>query len=268
MEVKLRGFFEDNYQRLREEGGHALSESAKEEAWEQVLWYWRKLHGLANKVTDTEVRLSLPNQKTPAGLPFSIDGIVDIIREDGTAKMYDIKTHDLDAVNGNIELYEEQLNVYAHIWQELRGNPLDIAAVISTAFPKEMKQAIRSGDAAKVKKEFDKWEPIVPIEIKSEKVAETIKAFGTVIDAIEEGHFSCPPATKLKEKFPGTNKTFAYKVCLNCDGRYCCESYRTFASAHVSGKARELVKYFQKDFEKEQQEDWLESNTSPVEEAI
>jgi hypothetical protein len=268
METKLRDFFEANCQRLREEGGHALSEYAKEEAWEQVLWYWRRLQGLAKKVTETEVRLSLPSLKTPAGRPFSIDGIVDIIREDGTAKMYDIKTHDLDSVNGNKELYEEQLNVYAHIWQGVRGNPLETAAVISTAFPKEMKQAIRARDEAKLKKEFEKWDPIVPIEIKKEKVAETIKAFGTVVDAIEDGQFVCPAPAKLKDIFPGTTKTFAYKVCLNCDGRYCCEAYRTYVSTQVSGRARELVKYFQKDFEKEQQEDWLESNTSSAEEAL
>ena len=30
--------------------------------------------------------------------------------------MYDIKTHDADFVNAN-EDYEDQLNVYTHIWQ-------------------------------------------------------------------------------------------------------------------------------------------------------
>lgn len=254
-----------NYQRLRDEGGHALTDYAKNEALEQVLWYWRRLRGLAEKVTDTEVRLSLPNQKTPAGRPFSIDGVVDIVREETSTKMYDVKTHNLEYIQANKELYEEQLNIYAHIWRELRKNDLESTAVISSDLPEGLKRALRAGDLAKVKEAAEAWDPVVPIDIKKEKVDATIKAFGEVVDAIEDGKFSCPSAAKLKDKFPGTSKTFAYKVCLNCDGRYCCNAYRQYAVAQVHGKSRDLVKYFEKDIEKEQQEDWLESNTATEE---
>lgn len=266
MEDKLKELFESNYQRLRDEGGHALTDYAKSEAFEQVLWYWRRLRDLAEKVTDTEVRLSLPNQTTPGGRPFSIDGIVDIVREDATTKMYDVKTHDLAYIQANKELYEEQLNIYAHIWQELRKNDLDTTAVISSDLPDNLKKAIRSRDVEKIKKEAAAWDPVVPIELKKDKVAATIKAFGEVVDAIEDGEFSCPRPEVLKSKFPGTSKTFAHKICLNCDGRYACNAYRQYATAQVHGKARDLVKYFEQDIEKEQQEDWFESNTANKEE--
>ena len=261
MEDKLKDFFEANYQRLREEGGHALPEYAKEEAWRHVLWYWRRLRELAENVTETEVRLSLPNKKPPAGRPFSIDGVVDIVREGETAKMYDVKTHDLGYIQGNKELYEEQLNIYAYIWSELRKNNLEGAAVISTALPEGLKRAIRSNNDAQIKKEVAAWDPIVPIDIKKDKVEATIKAFGEVVDAIEDGEFTCASFDKLKQKFPGTAKAFAIKVCLNCDARYCCDSYRAYASVQAHGKAKDLLKYFQHDFDKEEQEDWIEANT-------
>lgn len=39
--------------------------------------YWRKLHEIARRVTDTEVRLALPQQRTPQGHTFSIEGVID-----------------------------------------------------------------------------------------------------------------------------------------------------------------------------------------------
>jgi len=62
IEKRLRGMFERNYQRLRLESGHALTPEIKEAALQQVLYYWKKLRDLANTITDTEVRLHLPNQ--------------------------------------------------------------------------------------------------------------------------------------------------------------------------------------------------------------
>jgi len=73
-----------------------------------------------------------------------IEGVVDIVREEGRTTMYDIKTHDLDTIHGNLELYEQQLNVYAHIWRHLRGQELDETAIISTSFPSAVKEALNS----------------------------------------------------------------------------------------------------------------------------
>ena len=69
----LRDAFEANYARLRYETGHALSLELKEAAWQQIHLYWQRLHDLARRVTETEVRLVLPNQKTPNGRTFGIE---------------------------------------------------------------------------------------------------------------------------------------------------------------------------------------------------
>jgi hypothetical protein len=120
----LREAFEDNYERLRVENGRGLSADGKEFAWNQVLLYWKKLREIAKSITDTEVHLTLPNQETPKGRHYAIEGVVDIVREEGYTVMYDIKSHAADYVRQNKELYERQLNVYAHIWRMLRGEDL------------------------------------------------------------------------------------------------------------------------------------------------
>lgn len=262
IEEKIRELFEQNYQFLRLEGGHALTEDVKEKALNQVIFYWRKSKDVAQKVTDSEVRLSLPNQVTPKERVFSIEGVVDIVQEGDETKMYDIKTHDLDYIRGNKELYEEQLNVYAHIWQELRKNKLDLSAIISTAFPKDISLALQNNDATDLSKAMDKWDPIVPVEIRSDNLQKTIVSFGEVVDRIEDGVFDCLPIEHLSEKVPGTKQTFATKVCSNCDGRFSCLTYREYARKATKGKAREFVKYFASSLDRDEQEDWLSGNSN------
>ena len=96
IETKIREFFDRNLAELQAEGGHALAPEVRRVALEQVRLYWRKLRGIAEKVTDTEVKLNLPGQKTPHGRTFGIEGIVDIVREEDRTVLYDIKTHDAD----------------------------------------------------------------------------------------------------------------------------------------------------------------------------
>jgi len=72
-EETLKAMFDENFERLRAEGGHSLSPDVKDAAWQQVRMYWQKLRNIAEKVTDTEVRLNLPNQTTPKARGFCIE---------------------------------------------------------------------------------------------------------------------------------------------------------------------------------------------------
>ena len=104
MEDFLREVFEENFEHLRLESGHSITPYGKEVAFNQVLIYWRKMRGVAENVTDTEVRLSLPQQETPRGREYTIEGVVDIVREQDRTMMYDIKTHEADYVRANLEM--------------------------------------------------------------------------------------------------------------------------------------------------------------------
>lgn len=243
-EQRLDEFFEENYAALILEGGHSLSPEVKETARQQVLMYWRRLRDIAERITDTEVRLSLPQQQSPDGRTFAIEGIVDIVREDERVVMYDIKTHDTEAIQANIKDYERQLNVYAHIWQNLRGQRLDETAVICTQLPEALKQAVGTGDERRVQHELARWEPVIPITVDPEHVAETVREFGETVDKIEEGAFAPRDLATLQTRQPGTHGSFATNVCRNCDARFSCDSYRAYAHAASRGAEVRFRQYF------------------------
>jgi hypothetical protein len=221
--------FEVNYESLKLEGGHSISRDFKELAFQQVLLYWQKLRDVAENVTDTEVKLTLPNQKTPKQRDYTVEGVVDIIREHDRTVMYDIKTHDAEYIRRNTEDYSKQLNVYAYIWQVLRHQQLDEASIISTAVPDSLRQAISGGDESKIAAEMDAWAPVIEVPFDASKVTQAIQEFGEVVDSIEDKRFAPATVSKLRDK-QGTRSAFATRVCRNCDARFSCDSYRDYAT--------------------------------------
>jgi hypothetical protein len=223
-------FFDTNADELEAEGTYALSPWIRSLARAQVQLYWKRLRRVAEQVTDTEVRLQLPAQRTPEGREFAIEGIVDIVREeDGTTTMYDIKTHDADYVRNNREQYEKQLNVYAHIWTKLRHERLDGTAVICTTLPDEVEDAYSRQDEVALKKALDDWDPVIPIDYDAERVERTVNEFAKAVDNIESHEFAPHATSFLRKLLPGTRRPFAVYVCVNCDARYSCRSYQRYA---------------------------------------
>ncbi|MEK4086089.1 PD-(D/E)XK nuclease family protein [Psychrobacillus sp. FSL K6-1415] len=224
--------FEENYELLRLEGGHSLSPHVKKLALEQVKHYWKKLRNLAENVSDTEVRLTLPQQKTPSGKSYTIQGVVDVVKEDDKVIMYDIKTHDVDLVRCNIKDYEGQLNVYAHIWQTVRGQQLDGTSIIAIGETNDLKRAKHRASLNNseqiLEDAISEWNPEVPIVIERERVDSYLESFGEVVDRIEAFEFSPPSVEKLNSKVQD-NKTFAVHVCRNCDVRFSCEPFKEYA---------------------------------------
>lgn len=257
IEIHIRSFFDENFEALRLEAGHSLSPEVKETALQQVMLYWRRLNDIASKVTDTEVRLHLPGQTSPGGRKFGIEGVVDIVRENDRTVMYDIKTHNAETIQGNIESYEKQLNVYAYIWQQLQGQPLDNTAVISTSYPDIIREALTSGDTARLEYELPRWNPLIEIPFSPTSVDETIQDFGLIVDAIEDGKFAAPPISKLFSKAPGSRMNFAVSVCRNCDARFSCEAYRAFALGSQSTSEQYIRAYFSDIGTETQRDDWV-----------
>ena len=265
---KIREYFEENYELMRLEGGHAITEDIKQLALTQVLYYFTKLRDVATKVTDTEVKLTLPDQRTPQGRNFTIEGVVDIVRDDDETWMYDIKTHDIAYIESNKELYGKQLNVYAHIWQELRGQQLNKTAVISTAYPEGLRQAHLLNDQFRIQYELSKWKPLVELEFDQEKVKDVIHDFAEVVDCIEDKKFHPTPVEILQEKMEGTNALFATRVCRNCDARFSCSSYREYAIGKGKGERGNFKKYFDDFGSDTDKEEWVNANLQNTQESI
>ena len=90
-------YFEDTYEALQAESGYGLGPDALDDARRQVTLYWHKLREkVANRVTETEVPLTLMNQITPNEVKYSIHGVVDVVEEHDQITLYDIKSHNVD----------------------------------------------------------------------------------------------------------------------------------------------------------------------------
>ena len=257
VETRLREFFDENYEVLRFEGGHRLAPDVIEGAFQQVLAYWRKLRDVAERVTDTEVKLTLPNQVTPAGRKFGIEGVVDIVREEGHTILYDLKTHEADYVRQNLDAYAPQLNVYAHIWQVLRGQNLNETAIISTVLPEPLREAMNRGDQARLDALMARWEPLIPIPFDNSNVAETVALFGAVVDKIESHEFAPPPVEVLGSSLSGQSARFVTNVCRNCDARYSCDSYREYVLQAGLAASRTFRAYYSANTTDVERDDWL-----------
>ena len=257
---KIREFFDENYELMRLEGGHAITEDVKELALTQVLYYFTKMREVANKVTDTEVKLTLPDQTSPKGRSFTIEGVVDIVRDDNETWMYDIKTHDTEYINSNKELYARQLNVYAHIWQQLRGNALDKTAIISTAYPEGLKQAHLMNDQFRIQYELSKWNPLVELDFDQSKVNEVVDDFAKTVDCIEDKLFKPATVQILESKLEGTNAKFGQRICRECDARFSCSSFREYVLGKGKGVRGNFAKYFNDFGSDTDKEEWVNAN--------
>lgn len=259
IEEKLREFFEENFHFLSESSGHTINAFMKEKAFQQVLYYWKKNRDLIDKITRSEVKLSLPEQSTPNDkYPYTIEGIVDIVQEKGETWLYDLKTHDVDRILANKDLYKEQLYVYAYIWKNLQEHDLDNTAVISTPLPKKLQQAIRYGKIDSIEREVKEWNPIIPIGYSEDEVAEMIENFGNIVEKIENREFSAPAVETLLNKPDGMKNAFAVHICRNCDLRYSCHSYEEYL-IHSKGATKNKMFEFL-NARSAEQDDFIEGN--------
>lgn len=258
IEQFIRESFEDNFEQLKFNSGHSLAPDVKDTARKQVLMYWKKLREIATSITDTEVKLNLPGQYSPGGREFGIEGVVDIIREEGRTVMYDLKTQDIEGVMAHLESYERQLNVYAHIWQNLRGEELDETAIIATQYIQEVDQALKNGDPQQLEAALAIWEPVLHIEINPEHLHEMVAAFGQTVDQIEDSCFAPPPAERLGQE-QSHGQAFATRVCRNCDARFSCGAYRAYALGGGKRDSSTFKRYYEDFGEEEQLDNWRDA---------
>lgn len=259
IESKLRDFFEENFQYLKDSSGHTIDGYMKEKAFQQVLFYWRKNRDLIDRITRSEVKLSLPERRTPnQHIPYTLEGIVDIIQEKDGTWLYDLKTHDPERIKGNLTPYKEQLYIYAYIWKNLQGNELDNTAIIATPLPSKLETAIQRGNPDLIEREVKAWNPIIPMGYDEDEVADMIDNFGEVVEHIENGDFHAPDVNTLLNVPAGMKKSFAVHVCHNCDVRFSCRSYAEYMKVSKGANKNNMFKYINS--RAENQDDFIESN--------
>ncbi len=231
---KINEFFEANFQHLKETQGHVIDERMKERAYDQVMCYWKKNRELMEKVSRSEVKLSLPEQVTPGkGHSYTLEGSVDVIKMEDKNCLYDITTRSIEQIKGDITSFREQMNVFAHVWKCLdKKNSVDELGVVSTSLPKTVRDAIDSGNSETISKAISAWNPLVTLEYNEYEIEKMINNFGCVVDSIIAGEFDPPRVEHLNSMVPGANEIWGNHMCSACDIRYSCESYRKFKEEH------------------------------------
>lgn len=275
IDAKIAEFFDANYRQMLAEGGvHVLTPRALAQARQQVEHYWKKLRDIAANVTETEVRIQLPNRRTPKGRRFVIEGVVDLVREGDRIRMYDIKTHFCEEVRRNSESYAAQLNVYAYVWRELRGHEVHELGIIAIQLPEALREALRANDRDAVERALAGWNPLVPIPSDPTSLEDTFQKIAETVDRIEDGEFAPPPAAALAavgkrdENTGGRPIAFATLHCRNCDGRFSCDSYREYAgTSGKHGKKFDVLSYIARAHEDDDDLDaWIDGNLGDAEE--
>lgn len=228
--IKLR--LNENLKLMQAETGQRVNQSVVIAAERQALAYWHTMHMLAENITETEVKLSLPECTTPKGRTFTIEGVVDIVQEDSGMSIYDIKTMSRDYVENNKSKFAMQLNVYAHILAGLKGYKVKKAAVIATAPADAVKRKFNTVPFEVFIDMLKSMDPFVEIPLDEASITDTITKFGEIVDCIQDGDFKPKSVGDLKRKDTEGGKTrqFGTDVCRNCDARFSCSSYRAFRS--------------------------------------
>lgn len=243
MQATLRQLFNDVHDSLQAESGYGLDAQTREDAWRQVQLYWTKLHQtVASRVTETEVPLTLMNNESAGKRMFTIHGVVDVVEEQDQIILYDIKSHDYQRLHDNIESYGPQLQVYAHIWSELRGQSVEKTCIINTDPPPHVKAIQNFAHMTDAEREgYEKWNPIIEItSFSAERVQETIKQFGLVVDAIEERRFAPPTKEELEQQ---RSRYPVPLMCAKCDVRFSCMSYRELVHQTASYQ-RNVMRFY------------------------
>jgi len=77
------------------------------------------------------------------------------------------------------------------------------------------------------------------------------------VDEIEGKHFAPRTEAELES---GGKRRFAMRVCTNCDGRFACASYRTYARKRSPKERIGGAKYFNDPAPESDQNSWLDGN--------
>ena len=265
--IKLR--LKENLKLMQAETGQRVNQNVVIAAERQALAYWHTMHLLAENITETEVKLSLPECSTPKGRTFTIEGVVDIVQEDSGMSIYDIKTMPRDYVENNKLKFAMQLNVYAHILAGLKGYKVKKAAVIATAPSDALKRKFNTAPFEAFIGMLKSMDPFVEIPLDEASITDTITKFGEIGDLFQEGDFKPKSVGDLKRKDAEGGKTrqFGTDVCRNCDARFSCSSYREFRSIpenlkKVKRKDTNIWEFFTDCGEPLDVSDELDANTS------
>lgn len=195
---KIEDWFNSNYQNLIQREKVYLANPAKAAALRHVQNYYDRERRNLDRITEAEVQLSLVKEH------YILNGNVDLIRAaDGSVEIIDFKSErkpDLTVDRERIDLYQRQLQVYAHLVEEKTGQKVSRMHLYYTA------------------EEFGL--PTISFNKRDQEIAKTIEQFDQVVARIEAKDYTM-------SKRP-------IKLCETCDMKHYCD-YKNWSCGVAKG---------------------------------
>jgi len=200
-ESRIRELFERTFRFLSMSDVRPIDPAAKENAFTQVLNYFRQNQDEMRRVIQTEVDVSLEKDS------YILIGKVDLLLgRDGKLELLDFKTSERSTDPALLAAYEDQLCTYAYILQQRHGKRPERLLLYWTAEP-------------------NKRDALMEFPYQPDKVAGAAGRFDDVVKKIQECDFR---VVQVPER----------KVCKECDLRhYCVQDGLISPGADLVGRA-------------------------------
>lgn len=182
----IEGWFNSNYNSIKNSEHIYLAEPQLQAALKQVMRYVERQNGDWSRIQDTEVEVGLikPN--------YILEGKIDLITGDNdTVEIVDFKSEkkpNLTTEWERVEHYKKQLQIYAHLVEEKTGKTVSKMHLYYTGAEGEV--------------------PTITFAKNQQSIEQTIKEFDDIVSKIQARDFSCR-----------ANKQ---TTCDNCDFKYYC----------------------------------------------
>ncbi|MCC3145800.1 ATP-dependent helicase [Halanaerobium sp. Z-7514] len=185
---KVQGWFENNYDNLREHMQQSLAPNIKKEALNQIIRYYKNNQDLIGKISESELNISIEKPD------YFISGKIDIIiDDDGKYKLVDLKATKPEESEEKLEQYRLQLATYANLLKDKHGIDIENAMIYYTG-AKNQKEAKMN------------------ISIEDKDFQKANDKFDNIVRKIKNEEFI------LKNLPPK-------KICSECDFRFFCNQY-------------------------------------------
>jgi hypothetical protein len=98
-------------------------------------------------------------------------------------------------------------------------------------------------------------------------VKKTVDQFAKAVDAIEDHEFA-PPALETLEERNLDGRSFAQRVCRNCDVRFSCASYQAYARKYKDRNWRKFASFYDSPTDEGEDEERTEASIGSVASAM
>ena len=187
-EEQISHWFNANYTHLSRQERLHLSSGGQKAALDHILKYARRERGTWDRLSETEVKVSLAKEA------YLLKGHVDLVRgEDDTVEIIDFKSEkkpDLVSDRERIDRYRRQLEVYAHIIEGRTGQKISRMHLYYTG--------------------EDDSNPYVSFDKDTRSIDQTMEAFDGIVARIENKDF------EIATRPDG--------LCRNCDMKAYCDA--------------------------------------------